>query len=190
MNEREAAIENYNSEKQERACMGAAAAVPGRTRTLGVDGLPVLEAPPLVDAAVDKTPWKWGRSTTEQSEEGIRFDAFFEKHRKQMKGVAEAENQAYDYFYLHCLENESIEIPPNSHVAAAYFGDPTNYARGCDVTAKVVEKVRSTNVIWARVQWLGDPWFGSEKGLHVKVATPKYFVRSQVAQVLEKQAGI
>ena len=103
-----------------------------------------------------------------------KFDEYFESVGEKMVGEGSKMNRglSYDEYYLTADEDETLTIPKEALILAAYFGDPKDFVRGKDVTKEVIKFVRGKNAltIAASVEWFGDPWFGSRKQLQVKVA--------------------
>ena len=79
----------------------------------------------------------------------------------------------YRDIYLSCHERQHLHIPENSIVLGAYYGDAKNFKRGVDVTKRVIELLRrkKQHELYADETWFGEPWYGVQKTLIVKVRT-------------------
>ena len=74
-------------------------------------------------------------------------------------------------------------------ITGAYWGSPTNYARGKDITKQFISYVREKNyaAIPGNQEWWGDPWYGTRKTLQVRIAIKKKVVVPKPTVVVATQ---
>eukprot|EP00940_MAST-03C_sp_MAST-3C-sp2_P002667 g2667.t1 len=111
-----------------------------------------------------------------KSSKNVKFDVWFRDQGKAIKnGEATIQGKEYETQYVIANENESIVVPKGAVILGAYYGDPKNLSRGKNVTSKVLNYVRKEGMtkLWANAEWFGDPWYGSQKQLQIKLAVVK-----------------
>ena len=122
------------------------------------------------------------RGTNTYSGKGVDFYTYFESVGKSMRmsgGEPLERGAQYDFQILKCDDHETLKLPDGDFkITGAYWGSPTNYARGKDITKKFVSYVREKNyrTIPGNEEWWGDPWFGTRKTLQCRIAIKKKVV--------------
>ena len=114
----------------------------------------------------------------------IRFDDYYrsigkpclsERTPRNWHVMSVDGNKASTYrdIYLSCSEKQHLHIPENSIILGAYYGDSKNFKRGSDVTKRVIELLRrkKQHELYADETWFGEPWYGVQKTLIVKIRT-------------------